>query len=74
MSAPYFLKRQLDFDQSCANMMLGHGQLLQQTYNGLNTFGTMKICSRQGKFELMSVDHSARSGGIIEISFQNSFT
>ena len=24
----------------------------------------MKICSRQGKFELMSVNHSARSGDI----------
>ena len=25
----------------------------------------MKICSRQAQFELMSVNHSARSGGII---------
>ena len=31
--------------------------------------GTMKICSRQGEFELMSVNHSARSGGKIGISF-----
>ena len=29
----------------------------------------MKICSRQGQFELMSVNHSAQSGGIIGISF-----
>ena len=33
----------------------------------LDTLGTMKICSRQGKFELMSVDHSAMSGGIMGI-------
>ena len=42
--------------------------------NGSNTFGTMKICSRQGWFELMSVKHSARSGSIIGISFQFSST
>ena len=29
----------------------------------------MKICSRQGKFKLMSVNHRARSEGIIGISF-----
>ena len=29
--------------------------------------GTMKICSRQGKFELMSVTHFARSGGLTGI-------
>ena len=34
----------------------------------------MKICSRQGKFELMSVDQSARSLGIIGISFRISLT
>ena len=39
-------------------------------FNGSNTFGTIKICSRQGKFELMSVNHSARSGGIIGIFFR----
>ena len=32
------------------------------------SFGTMKICSRQG-FELMSVNHIARSGGIIGLFF-----
>ena len=32
-------------------------------------WGTMKICSRQRKFELMSVNHSGRSGGTIGISF-----
>ena len=32
--------------------------------NGSNTFVTMKICSRQGQFEVMSVNHSARSGGM----------
>ena len=29
----------------------------------------MKICSRQGQFELMSVNQSARLGGIIVIFF-----
>ena len=43
---------------------------IQKNFNGSNTFGTMKICSRQGKFELMSVNHSARSGGIIGIFFR----
>ena len=37
------------------------------TVNGSHTFGTMKICSRQGDFELMSVNHSTRSEGIIRI-------
>ena len=30
----------------------------------------MKICSRQGKFELMSVNHSARLEGLKGISFR----
>ena len=42
--------------------------LLQSNFNGSNTFGTMKISSRQGYFELMSFDNSARSGGILKIS------
>ena len=29
----------------------------------------MKICLRQGKFELMSINHSTRSGGITGIFF-----
>ena len=37
---------------------------IQENFNGSNTFGTMKIYSRQGYFELMSVNHGARSGGI----------
>ena len=37
-------------------------------FNDLNTFGTMQISSRQGKFEPMRVDYSARSGGVIGIS------
>ena len=45
-------------------------RILQSNFNGSNTFGTMKVCSRQGKFELMSVNHSARSGGIIGISLR----
>ena len=35
-------------------------------------FGTMKICSRQGLFELMSVNHSGRLGDIIGISYRYS--
>ena len=42
---------------------------IQSNFNGSNTFGTLKICLRQGQFELMSVNHSARSGGNIGISF-----
>ena len=42
--------------------------LLQSNFNGSNTFGTMKISSRQGKFEPVRVDNSAKSVGIIRIS------
>ena len=42
----------------------------QSNFNGSNTFGTMKISSRQGLFEPMRVDYSARSGGIIGIIFR----
>ena len=42
---------------------------LQSNFNGSNTFGTMQIGSRQGKFEPMRVDYSARSVGLIGISF-----
>ena len=38
------------------------------------TFGTMKICTRVGYRELMSVNHSARSGGIIGIYSRFSLT
>ena len=41
---------------------------IQSNFNGSNTLGTTKICSRQGKFEPVRVDNSARSGGIIRIS------
>ena len=43
---------------------------IQKNFNGLNTFGTMKICYRQGLFELISVDNNATSGGKIGISFR----
>ena len=42
---------------------------LQSNFNGSNTFRTMKISSRQGKFEPMKVACSARSGGNIGIIF-----
>ena len=48
--------------------------LVQSNFSGSNTFGTRKICLRQGEFELMSVNHSARSRGIIGISFRFSLT
>ena len=42
---------------------------IQPNFNGSNNFGTMKICSRQGQFELMSANHGARPGDIIGIFF-----
>ena len=42
---------------------------LQKNFNGSNTFGTMKICLRQRWFELMSVNHSAKSGGKLGTNF-----
>ena len=42
---------------------------VQSYFNGSNTTGTMKIYSRQGLFELMSVSDRANSGGIIAIFF-----
>ena len=43
---------------------------IQPNFNGSNTFGTMKRCSRQEYFELLSLNHNAMTGGIIGISFQ----
>ena len=48
--------------------------IIQQNLNGSSTFGTMKICSSQGQFELMGVNQSAKSGGIIGIYFRLSVT
>ena len=42
---------------------------VQSKFNGLNTFGTMKICSRHGQLELMSANHSPKSGDITVIFF-----
>ena len=47
-----------------------YGTRVQQNFNGSNTFGTMKKGSRQGVFELMSVNHSARSGNMKGIYFR----
>ena len=44
--------------------------IIQPKKNGSNTFGTMKRCWRQGLFEPMGVNRSARIGGIIRIFFQ----
>ena len=40
---------------------------IQSNFNGSNTFGTMKISLRQGQFEPLWVDNSAKSGGLIRI-------
>ena len=41
----------------------------QSNFSGSNTFGIMKISSRQGYFEPVRIDYSARSGGLKCISF-----
>ena len=41
---------------------------VQSNFSGSNTLGTIKISSRQGKFEPKRVDNNARSVGIIRIS------
>ena len=38
-------------------------------FNGWNTFESMKIYQRQGLFDLVSVNHSTRSGDIFSIFF-----
>ena len=48
--------------------MIMAGNKLQSNFNGSNTFWTMTISSRQGQFEPLRVDNSARSGSIIKIS------
>ena len=47
--------------------------LVQLNFNGSNTFRTMKISSRQGLFEPMTVDYRARSGGIINRGISSIF-
>ena len=42
-------------------------------FNGSNTFGSMKICSRR-VVRAMSVNQSVKSGGIIGISSRFSLT
>ena len=44
---------------------------IQSNFNGSNKFETIEICSRQEYFELKSVNHSARSEGIMGISFRS---
>ena len=46
-----------------------HLLYILSNFNGSNSFGTMQISSRQGKFKPVRVDYSARSGGLIGISF-----
>ena len=43
--------------------------VIQQNFTGLNTFGTMKICPRQGVVRA-NESYSARSGGILRIYFR----
>ena len=54
-------------------VLLGeHAQafIIQSNFKGSNTFGTMKISSRQGLFEPLRVYYRARSGGIIGVSLR----
>ena len=53
---------------------MARGLGIQSNFSGSNTFGTMKISSRQGSFEPLRVDYSASSGGLIGISFLFSLT
>ena len=46
-----------------------HALIIQSNFNGSNTFGTMKICPRQGEFEPLRVYHRTRSGGINKYIF-----
>ena len=48
--------------------------LIQSNFKGSNTFGTTKICSRQGLFEPLRIYYRARSGGIIWLLFRFSST
>ena len=43
---------------------------IQWSFNGSNTFGIMKICSRQGWSEPMGVGYCARLGGVVGVSFR----
>ena len=43
---------------------MNNNRNIQSNFNGSNTFGTMKICSRQGEFEPLRIFYRARSGGI----------
>ena len=43
---------------------------IQWSINGSNTFGIMKICSRQGWSELGGVNYCARLGGVVGVSFR----
>ena len=40
------------------------GEQIQSNFNGSNTFGSMKISSRQGQFEPTRADYGVRSGGL----------
>ena len=53
--------------QIVVSLFNGFFMTQQSIFNGSNTFWTMKISSKQGKFELIKIDNCARSGGIIRI-------
>ena len=53
--------RKGETDKTHTSLLLDN---IQSNFNGSNTHGTMKIISRHG-FELMRVDYSARSRGLI---------
>ena len=49
-------------------MLSNADTIIQSNFSGSNTFGAMKINSRQGKFEPMRVDYSDRSGRLTGVS------
>ena len=48
-------------DSSITN--IGRKSNIQLNFNGSNIFRTLEICSRNGQFEPLSVNHSTRSDG-----------
>ena len=78
MGVPIHLKNKL-FAFSCLHLLSTNQTTSSVSSNWTSPYSrtsmaqtaleSMKICSRQGLFKLISVTHSARSGGIKGISF-----
>ena len=71
ISGDHLVASQVSFCQSSWTLTVNHLKSvssklhIQPYFNGSNTFGTMTLCSGQGQFKLLGVNHSAKSGGII---------